>query len=360
MTEVNRLLNNLKDYGDNAIRYFRFTNLIHIRGGGFYVDLEPRRQAEIQLLLAGDNAAVMNFAGLEDYQEFLSDINQPVLPWETQTELSAITLNLIKDINELEKELKIHPQHQVGARDTLVDAMVENLKRLRLYRHELQERMEYQNAQSVGYLDKCIDTLSFIHGRENRPMLLEQFAAAGLRALNDAEYIKSNYPVGDDNEPTFTAPGNVPDIECFYKIANSVCEVTMLTSRDQFYYEGQPVMRHLRDFEDAHQAKPAYCLFIAPSIHRDTLNTYWNAVKHEYEGRKQKIIPLTIKEYIQILQTLREIKQAGGNFAHTDLFHLYDDIIAITKNINSSSEWRDAIPDTIQFWINGLKSKLIR
>lgn len=34
--------------------------------------------------------------------------------------------------------------------------------------------------------------------------------------------------MGDDNEPTFTAPANKPDIECFYQSFNSICEVTML------------------------------------------------------------------------------------------------------------------------------------
>ena len=355
--EINKLLNNLKDYGDNAIRYFRFTNLLYIRGGGFYVDLEPRRRTEIKLLLENDNASALEFTELKDYQKFLSDINQPVLPWETQTELTGITKDLVEDINDLEKELKIQPQHKVGTRDTLVDAMVENLKRLRSYRRELQEKIEYQNAQSVEYLDKCINILSSIHGREDRPILLEKFATAGLRALNDAEHIKPNYPVGDDSEPTFTAPGNMPDIECFYNTANSVCEVTMLTSRDQFYHEGQPVMRHLRDFEEANQAKPAYCLFIAPSIHRDTLNTYWNAVKYEYEGKKQKIIPLTIEEYVHVLKTLRRIKQSGGSFCHTDLFRLYDNIIDVAGNMNSSPEWREAIPDTIRLWAKGLNSQ---
>ena len=34
---------NLKDYADNTIRYFRLTRFLFIRGGGYYIDLEPRR-----------------------------------------------------------------------------------------------------------------------------------------------------------------------------------------------------------------------------------------------------------------------------------------------------------------------------
>jgi hypothetical protein len=37
-------------------------------------------------------------------------------------------------------------------------------------------------------------------------------------------------------------------------------------------------MRHLRDFEEKTK-KESYCLFIAPQIHQDTLETYWISVK---------------------------------------------------------------------------------
>ena len=53
--EIEKLSNNLKDYGDNAIRYFRLTRYLYIRGNGFYVDLEQRRQVEIKNLLAFDS-----------------------------------------------------------------------------------------------------------------------------------------------------------------------------------------------------------------------------------------------------------------------------------------------------------------
>lgn len=46
-----KFLKNLYDYGDNAIRYFRLTSYIHIRGKGFYIDLEPRRSVELEALL---------------------------------------------------------------------------------------------------------------------------------------------------------------------------------------------------------------------------------------------------------------------------------------------------------------------
>ena len=181
-------------------------------------------------------------------------------------------------------------------------------------------------------------------------MLLEKLSALGLSALNDALKIQPNYPVGDDNEPTFTAPGNMPDIECFYKTFNAICEVTMLTGRDQWYNEGQPVMRHLRDFENTHDEKPSYCVFIAPKLHRDTINTFWNAVRYEYEGKPQKIVPLSINQFISVLNVLLEMKEKSIFLQHKDTVSLYDKIIAFSETAKNSEGWLQGVSPIIDSW----------
>ena len=100
--EIEKLLKNLKDYGDNTIRYFRLTRFLHIRGGGFYVDLEPRRAIELKKLLATDNAAPLEFENADQYIEYLADLKQPVLPWETKEELEKIatSITMFRTISE--------------------------------------------------------------------------------------------------------------------------------------------------------------------------------------------------------------------------------------------------------------------
>ena len=150
-------------------------------------------------------------------------------------------------------------------------------------------------------IDEAIQALEDIrnHNKANLAkkysIELEKWVNAALNIINDSILIKPNAPVGDDNEPTYTAPSGVADIECFYEKFSAICEVTMLTSRDQWFNEGQPVMRHLRDFEKRHK-KQSYCLFIAPRLHQDTVNTFYNSVKYEYEVEKQKIIPNRIAQ----------------------------------------------------------------
>ena len=230
---------------------------------------------------------------------------------------------------------------------------------LRKYRKMLQDEKIQKESQKVENIKLYIKSLKHIFDADDRPLLLEKLSALGLHALNDALRIQPNYPVGDDNEPTFTAPGNMPDIECFYATFNAICEVTMLTGRDQWYNEGQPVMRHLRDFENTHGDKPSYCLFIAPKLHRDTVNTFWNAIKYEYEGKTQNIIPLSINQFSSVLHVLLNMKGGDGGVPlhHTEIMSLYDAVIASSKEVQNSQEWLEGIPSIISSWGEKVISK---
>jgi len=354
--EIKKFLNNLNDYGDNVIRYFRLTRYLYIRGGGFYVDLEPRRFIELEKLLSTDNASLIYFKNEDGYINYLADINQPELPWEIKSELEKIASNLnqelLSNIHDLSiKDVKI-PHFEFKEIGLLNPKQLKYyIEKMREFRKILQGFELHYESQDINNIEKYIEALKNIHvSRKKKSIELEKFANLALNALNDALEIKPNYPVGDDNEPTFTAPANKPDIECFYKHFFSVCEVTMLTSRDQWYNEGQPVMRHVRDFEDLHPEEIVYCLFIAPRLHRDTINTFWNAVKYEYEGRKQRIIPLSITQFVKLLETLMEIRKQGNQFSHDELLNLYEDILGVTKQTDNSEEWISQIPETINKW----------
>lgn len=353
---ANSLLNNLWDYGDNAIRYFRLTRYIYIRGGGFYIDLEPRRRIEIDSILSSDNAAPGTFATSDDYINYLADLNQPMLPWETGVELKNIVKVLTDDINGFVEDLRsksIATPVFEFKKSSLLDREGLRLyaEDLRLYRRRLQELETHFETQNVEKIREYIKALRNIHQSANKKSIeLERLATLAINALNDAIEIKPNYPVGDDNEPTFTAPAGKPDIECFYTAFNSVCEVTMLTDRSQWYNEGQPVMRHVREFEEIYPDKGVYCVFIAPRLHQDTIETFWVAIKHGYRGALQKIVPLSITQLIKILEVLVILKESGRRLNHVELSRLYEEILEITKNVSDSLEWIEQIPATISSW----------
>ena len=333
---------NLKDYTDNTIRYFRLTRLIYIRGGGYYIDLEPRRMVEINALLNTYNGSAEEFSK-EKYIEYISDINKPVLPWETDAQKKKISDALLLEIKELEEELSIS--------ETL-DAM--SINELRIYRTKLQNLKTKKELQNISKIDETIEALQNIRNLDLKPSIaLEKYITMALNIINDAKEIRANSLVGDDNEFIFTAPANKPDIECYYESFNGICEVTMLAGRDQWHNEGQPVMRHFRDFENSSSHEDNYCLFVAPKMHRDTINTFWFSLKYEYEGHKQKIIPLTISQIVEILEFIKKQKQENKTFTHIQFQSFLQSIVNLKDdvNINTSDEWLRAIPNVLRDFV---------
>ncbi|MDR3047340.1 MAG: AlwI family type II restriction endonuclease [Bacteroidales bacterium] len=350
--------NNAKDYADNVIRYFRLTRFFYLRGNDYYIDLEPRRKIEIDSILEIDNAAAKTFSSQAEYATYLGDITQPELPWETKTKLQEVIKNILQEIdteteNLLGKNISIPQKPKFNAETGNINELKKIVELLRGYRRSLFDVETHTQLQRLENIEDCITSLKNIFKlADKKPVELERIITFGLHILNDAIGIRPNYPVGDDNQPTFTAPANKPDIECFYKSFNSICEVTLLSNRSQWFNEGQPVMRHFRDFETAHDEKQSYCLFVAPKIHRDTANTFWFSVKYEYEGRKQKIIPVTIQQFIEILQYLLQAKKQKSDYllSHKKIQELFDAIISATGNISKSDDWLSAIPLLINKW----------
>ncbi|MBU1854369.1 MAG: AlwI family type II restriction endonuclease [Nanoarchaeota archaeon] len=335
-------LGNLKDYGDNIIRYFKITRFFYIRGGGFYIDIEPRRQVEINSLLSYSNGESLKFKDMGEYLEYMdSDIEYP---WETPNKLKGIAGELMTNIIGLNKSL-VEPmklESRIVERDVSkleVPVLKEFINELRILRKNIQEYKNHLDLIKAENFEEIIKELEGIHGSDkSHSVYLEYLTTMCLHAINDALKIQPNYPVGDDNKPTFTAPANVPDIECIYKSFNMICEVTMLTARDQWINEGQPVMRHLRDFEIKNNDN-SFCLFIAPKIHRDTFNTFNISNKYEYEGEKQRIIPLSITQFLKILQRVLKKKVEDKPITHTEFKELFERLYGIAVDSKDVDDW---------------------
>jgi len=333
---------NLKDYGDNVIRYFKITRFFYIRGGGFYIDLEPRRHIEIKSLLSYSNGEGLKFKDLDEYLDYMdSDVTYP---WETSEKIRKIIFELRREISKLNKSLDKPLVLKKELFETNIEKLdVTELKllvgKLRIFRRKVQEYINHIELTDADNFKEVIKHLEEIYGDDkSKSIELEHLIALCLHAINDAMKIQPNYPVGDDNKPTFTAPANVPDIECIYESFNMICEVTMLVSRDQWINEGQPVMRHLRDFETRNNDN-SFCLFIAPRIHRDTFNTFSFSNKYEYEGEKQRIIALNISQFIKILQRVLIRKIENNPITHEEIKNLLGRLYEISVISKDVEDW---------------------
>lgn len=325
----NAKISNIKDYADNIIRYFSLTSLLRIRGNGYYIDIAPSRRQYLKKILLGEDGSSNNFKSKKEYLNYLVDMTLPLIELdnkEIRNEYINEITKLIKENDILLKELMFLKKYDLK--------QLINLKKRVLFKLE---KKQYLNKKG---LTKIINSLEGIRNLEIKPSLaLERWISTSLITLNDDEEIKPNYSSDENNNIIFTAPPLQADIECYYKEFNLICEVTMLVGRDQWHNEGQPVMRHFSDFiRKQKNNKENYCLFIAPRIHRDTLNTFWYSLKYEYEGLNLKIIPFSLKRFEEIIYSLRILYLNNISFSRHNLKELFDLICNVT-NINSSLEW---------------------
>lgn len=344
LKEFNNPQENIYEYTDNIIRCIRLTKYIYIRGGGYYIDLEPRRTYEINAILE-DLSGEAEYYSVECYQSYIGDYYGYTLPFEKVEELQKIANEILEEINELKKSLN-KAISDIKFSNEIKDLKIQ-ISNLRKERLALQNEMLKYTYDNDSKIEEAENALKNINKLGIKPSIaLEKWANIALNIIDDAKLIKPNSPLGDDNEPTFTAPAKVPDIECFYDEFNAICEVTMLTGRNQWFNEGQPVMRHLREFENVHNETPSYCIFVAPRLHDDTINTFWIAVKYEYEGAKQKIIPITIAELIELLEIFKSAKSKSIKISHTKMMAFYNNCTEIS-NVSNSTGWRKHIAEQI-------------
>jgi len=345
------------DYADNAVRYFRYTGLLRLRGQGRFLDHEPVRKVEISALLESDTGEAVEYDPQEMYRTVLGDPSKPLLPWETHRELEKTAILLLDEIEQYMGEEYVN-------RADFAHKDISDMKRLvadlRLKRDDVLTARAKSEMTDPTKIEQMIDELRSLlsrgqTGAMQKSLLLEWAVASGLVALNDAEEIRPNYPRGDDGQPRAHAPGGKPDIECYYDGFSCICEVTMLRDRSQWMMESQPVMRHLRDFEETRdEGEDVYCLFIAPSIHRDTINYFWVSVKFSYEGARQRIVPLTIKEFCEVLEVCLECRKREKALTKEDIRKLLAQIVRLTDGLDSSQDWLSKIPTALQGWKQGV------
>lgn len=341
---------NLKDYADSSLRYFRISGLVSLRGSGRYIDISRDKTSEADSILNAIQLPSMDFNLAENYLEYLGDLSYE-LPWQNEADLANISRTLIsvlkKEADEVSAVVDVSEtagkplSRQVRIlQDKLNDVRILKLRSLR---------------HNLDVLDESVQKLSAITSPRYEPITarpsldFEWYASRALMVLNDALRIEPSYKVGDDGLPTGFRAG-LSDIECEYLSFGLTMEVTLLTGRDQWHAEGQSVMRHLRDFEDKlPEQKSTYCLFVAPFIHRDTLNTFWVSNKYEFEGKRQRIIPLSLSEFVDFLRVARD-KIENGSLDHSSIQHILETIDMTVDDHSDSVQWRHSIKDLITAW----------
>lgn len=316
------LTDTLRDYGDNTYRYFSQSQFLKLRGGGNYVDISEISAAQVSMLIEDSEFEPVHLQTKSEYEDYVGDLESFTPPWSTP-ERTAVVKAKLNDLLAVKGiEFSRRPNSKVKFAYPSLLRENEEISLLRTALREANSNELVRSSTTSEFLANCASDFELLSNRKdvegaaerrlNRPTQLEWISYKALLAINDLVSIKPNFPMDDEGFPTFTAGSGVADLEAYYSDFNLICEVTMLNNRDQWVAEGQPVQRHLFEFSRKYSDKEALCIFIAPTLHRDTRNTFKQAFYGGYdEADSLKIIPFEFRNWANIVRSLSEAKAEG-------------------------------------------------
>lgn len=342
--------NTLKDYGDNAFRYFKQTRMLKLRGGGFHVDISEVSLLQAKMLIEAEEYKPINFVDASEYRNFMQDLTSFRPPWANLDKLRQIEI-------ELEKLLR----NQGVSPDTLpllktsttIPSLLRESPRIAALRKTLTDLNLQElavRATSADFLRSCAFDYEKLRRKKDiteaeekklkKPVQLEYLSFKAFLSMNDLLQIKPNYPTDDEGNPLFTAGAGVADLEVFYKDFNLICEVTMLTDRSQWVAEGQPVQRHLFEFTQKYSDKVAIGVFLAPTVHPDTRNTFKQAFYGGYGSADSlRIVPFDFNTWIRIITQLSDARLQGRNISQEGIYRFLESCLPNSNKIENTDSW---------------------
>ena len=252
--------------------------------------------------------------------------------------------------------------HKLNEPNVQLDAF--NLEQLRIrrinqediIRKKIEEGFAHDQRHKVEVISKWFDCLienknieekfngEYISFRsDERPQYLEWIVWRAFLAINNLSnkpYESRKFPLDNELKPTSHAPSKSPDLYMEFDRFNLVVEVTWTTSSRQVAAEGEPVIRHVA-YATKDSTKPTYCLFIAPEININTLESYRNSDKYYFDDNSSilvNIVPISLGEFIDFFKNLPKAKKKSIE----KILAILEVSTKVKKEL-SPSEWRDFI-----------------
>lgn len=344
-------MRNALDVADATFRYFSFTGLFSSQGNRLILN-QSRIDEIIEII--NNNYFNYNYNNVEKFHEEFGNPSLPLLSTDNIDTLKDKILSCNSNNLEIIQKISVDFPNVSSEKETLDKLMnmydtkdLEILKDILYSQRELNLdlkkkllQVEFKNPQKIQEL---IDLFSLYYGKAsilkevmsekfiaNKNTVLEYLALNGFIALGGALNYINNYTIDESLQPVSHAAGNQSDIEIEYNDFIILGEVTTSKGKTQYQMEGEPVTRHyLNKLPDATACnKDLYCIFIAPTLNSNTIEefAYYNTL------RECKIVPITIKQFVTILNTKKECIKNQHPFSILSFRELLDTLISITQD----------------------------
>ena len=329
---------NMRDYADACLRYLRATGLVTVTNPGRTISIIESRREDVEYILKTVNRDPVFVTDEVKYCEHLYNADTPMLFTDDRITLEKKSVKVAAvettaeakslESNELKRRIK-HAQN--AHRAAIIDAQITELKAF----------TKYEEVMRVFNDIKTRDIYD--------PPLALEWNAWRAMTMMDGGNIRANLTFDDAGNPLSTAPGKNADIICDYGDFSVTVEVTLMSGNKQYDAEGEPVARHLGDIK-AKTGKPAYCLFVAPTINESTVSHFYmlHQTKIKHYGGKSVVIPLTLDRFIGMLT---QSKNCGYIPSPEKVRAFCEYSMTAANTAEDEEEWYDAISKKAENWL---------
>lgn len=327
---------NMRDYTDACFRYLRATGLVNISHLGKSISIVPEKIQEVDFFLRHtdrepcfiDNEVLyVSYLGNPQIPVLLTD-NRELLEQKILTEFPHLEISETLTLQDLKN---IFADELENRKEQILTKQVAAIKDYRLF--------EEINTTFEQILDNSLyDT----------PLMLEWNTWRAMTML-DGGKIQANLKFDDFGNPMSTAQGNMADIVYDYGDFGLTVEVTMQSGQRQYETESEPVTRHLAKYKRETE-KPAYCLFIAPSID-DACKAHFYALHKmniQYYGGTSTIVPLPLSIFIKMVENSCNANYIPEPRHLQRFFERSKELANLTDN---EIDWYDGITQQALKWL---------
>ncbi len=338
-----------RDYADTTFRYFSLTGIFtRIQDT---IVIRANKKAFVDELLITE--PVFHFA--TNPLQYFSYFYKNSYPIPTDNPKFALL-----EIESLKTGIKnkTHPL-LVEANKVSINTPIDIIQKIRfqLIEYNNWEREEdFANEQRNP--ESVLDILNYLNSLNNnpppnspeiddKPAYLEWAVWRSFLAINNivgAVHETRRFPVDQDFFPRNTAPGGGSDLIFEFETYVLVVEVTLTTSHRQMSAESEPVRRHAVNYKLSYPDKDVYCLFIAPNLDNNVVETFRIGVW--YNGDVEEfvnIIPMTLTDFIESFGLFKQ------RIFTNDEFKALLDRSLVFRNVRAP-QWKSSIKNEITRW----------
>lgn len=271
-----------------------------------------------------------------DFQKYFHDVDEPVLEIDDPKKLS-------KEIKELKQKLsKLNSNVSI----ILEESTYVSPERL-LYNKLFQLHGKEKEAHFIKNLDKKniekeLTKLGDEH-KEFTPTQIEGLIWKAIESLGGGTNHPSetrNFHVDSHYESIFTAAGEMPDMQFYYPTFDEIVEVTKSEGKTQWRMEDEPVPRHVATHK-FFSKKETQCLFIAPSINKETQERFFMHSKKELPETSIKdqeiyvnIVPISFLQFQKIYSNCISKKDFTKKW-----FEILGNLHTLVSDSKNQGEW---------------------